>query len=305
MSYKSLNIKICVACHKPVPIKKTDCIMPVHVGKALSTVDIQNAVGDDTGDNISKENPHWCELTGMYWMRKNLDADYYGLFHYRRLFNFNPKYTKTKLFSQISNDEFDKYHLNDKQIKKFCSNYDIILAPEFLIHPVNTPSVKQTAYDFYSWQIEEPHMIKMLEIIKQLTPEYLPYAHDFLNSKYMNYYNMFIMKRELFFEYSDWMFKILREVERVCPIPSDKYFARIFGFISERLLNIFVYKKRAESNIKVICAPSLLYGVFDKVDEADLPDDIFINKQTQKDNIDQTCNNKSHCNKLYIAFIQK
>ena len=35
--------------------------------------------GDHTGDNISLKNANYCELTGLYWAWKNLEADYIGL----------------------------------------------------------------------------------------------------------------------------------------------------------------------------------------------------------------------------------
>ena len=42
---------------------------------------------DDEGDNISNKNKTYCELTAQYWAWKNMEADYYGFFHYRRYFH--------------------------------------------------------------------------------------------------------------------------------------------------------------------------------------------------------------------------
>ena len=79
-----MSIKIIVAAHKKYWMPTAPVYLPVHVG-----AEGKAAIGytpDNTGDNISIKNPHFCELTGLYWAWKNLDADYLGLVHYRRYF---------------------------------------------------------------------------------------------------------------------------------------------------------------------------------------------------------------------------
>lgn len=78
------NIKILIAAHKPYWMPKDPVYLPLHVG-AEGKPDL-GYTKDNTGDNISAKNPNFCELTGLYWAWKNLDADYLGLVHYRRYF---------------------------------------------------------------------------------------------------------------------------------------------------------------------------------------------------------------------------
>ena len=54
-----MNIKIAIAYHKPATILKGENIFPLHVGKAISDVDL-GIQGDNTGDNISEKNPLYC-----------------------------------------------------------------------------------------------------------------------------------------------------------------------------------------------------------------------------------------------------
>ena len=63
------KVKILVCCHKPDKFMSDDVYMPIQVGKANSKFDL-GIQGDNEGDNISIENPHFCELTGLYWAWK-------------------------------------------------------------------------------------------------------------------------------------------------------------------------------------------------------------------------------------------
>ncbi|MBF0332917.1 MAG: DUF4422 domain-containing protein, partial [Alphaproteobacteria bacterium] len=76
--------RIYVAYHKPFARVTEPLYQPIHVGKALAQTDI-GLPGDDTGDNISDRNGHYCELTGIYWVWRNVKGlDRVGFCHYRR-----------------------------------------------------------------------------------------------------------------------------------------------------------------------------------------------------------------------------
>ena len=88
---KNYSVKIIVATHKKYQMPIDHIYIPLHVGadgkKDAEGNDLDfGYIKDNTGDNISNLNPSFCELTGLYWAWKNLDADYIGLVHYRRHF---------------------------------------------------------------------------------------------------------------------------------------------------------------------------------------------------------------------------
>ena len=92
MTDKKLSVKIVVATHKKYKMPNDDMYIPLHVGaegkkdKQGNPLDL-GYQKDNTGENISELNASYCELTGLYWAWKNLDADFIGLSHYRRHFS--------------------------------------------------------------------------------------------------------------------------------------------------------------------------------------------------------------------------
>ena len=58
---------------------------------------------------------------------------------------------------------------------------------------------------------------------------------------------MLICKKDRFDNYCKWLFDILFELEKRIEISSDSYQARVFGFLSERLMLLYV----ATNNLRV------------------------------------------------------
>ncbi len=64
-----------------------------------------------------------------------------------------------------------------------------------------------------------------------------------MGGKKLYLYNMFIMKKKDFDEYCKWLFDILFKLESQIDISNyDNYQSRIFGFLSERLFNVWIKK---------------------------------------------------------------
>lgn len=244
-----MNIKIFTCCHKECPTINTNYIEPIHAGKALSKLEL-NMVGDNTGENISERNPYWCELTVLYWMWKNVEADYYGLFHYRRYLSFSGN---IGIFTKIDDEEINKFGWDDSSIENVCKKYDILTSPIWPIHPVGMPENIMTSYDFYASEHFSKDLDIVLDIIEEKYPETFDSIKSALAENKMFFANMMIMKKEYFHAYMEWLFDILFEAERRIDISSyDSYQKRIWGFLAERLANCYLkYLIDNNKNIKI------------------------------------------------------
>ncbi len=230
--------KILVCCHKPDRFMNDDVYMPIHVGKANSSYDL-GIQGDDTGDNISMENPHFCELTGLYWAWKNMEpVDYIGLCHYRRYFNFHSCGNAFTNHTVVRWSDFDHLDLTVPDVDKLFQRYDVVLStPKCYPYSLVT--------DYCVCHLSEDFST-LRRTVDELTPEYSDAFRDvFYRNNKLSLYNMMIMRWEDFDEYCSWLFKVLFAVrDRVHLEYYDAYQGRIFGYMSERLLSVFVWKKQ-------------------------------------------------------------
>lgn len=201
-------------------------------------------LGDNTGDNISNKHMSFCELTVQYWAWKNVDADYYGLCHYRRYLSFdNKEYKASKnehdngciSVDYLTDAVKKKFKLDDQSIQEMTDHYDVIACMPIDSPKSNLQAMKDSP-DYHN--IED--MYEAIKIIHEKYPYMDSIVHEYMNSKEVRLYNCWIMRKNIFEEYSQWLFSILFELEKRIDMSTyglQKY--RTPGTIGERLFGIF------------------------------------------------------------------
>ena len=212
--------------------------------------------GDNTGDNISYKKESYCELTVQYWAWKNIEADYYGLCHYRRYFSFNEEEAvddiTVDIFENFINEKkIKKYRLDDHDyLEKILKEYDIIVSRPYEVTPAYKNLIEQ--YSSVKYLYKE-HIDLMMDILKNDYPEYYQSAKNYMFSNKFISCNMFIMNKKLFNEYSEFLFGILEKLEKTIDMTKLSYEGkRLYGHLGERLLGIFINYKVKTIKVKYL-----------------------------------------------------
>ena len=220
------NVSIYVLTHKKFYLDEDDLYVPILNGSKLCDDDF-GYLRDDSGDNISDLNEYYAELTGEYWVWKNSDADIVGFCHYRRFFAKN----------LLLNKKIDK-----KEIEDILVNFDIIMPKRNNLTKTNFENIAGS-YNDWGYGTNPLEYKKLRNIIKNFYPDYLDAFDSVLVSKWCYWYNMFICKKELADKYFTWLFDILKKMEN--EVNFDDYEnKRVLGFLSERLLTVFIIKNQ-------------------------------------------------------------
>jgi hypothetical protein len=269
-------VKIFVSYIKPSFLFKSEILTPIHLGRAvekesskdgkISNEDIawlhQNCIGDDDFEgNISNVNRRVGFLTGTYWAWKNYEKlgnpKYFGSFGYRRLLNPDC--------------------LDDIQ------DYDMILP------------IKRDFSNTIKEQFIEAHSNKyyniMLDTINNIYPNEISNIVNYFNRKSGYYAEIYILKKDLFFDFCEWIFPIVTSllnkyndfiemgvikdvpnknievVSKFLEINKEAYkkeFSntkpkekeqRDIAFILERITGYYLYNLTCQSNIKIKESP--------------------------------------------------
>ncbi len=241
------TVKIIVAAHKVFRMPEDEMYVPLYVGAEGRQDNDGEPLKkgfslDNSGDNISIRNPGYCELTGLYWAWKHLDADYIGLAHYRRHFS-----------ARRTRDPFDGVLRYSDLLPK--------LGRIRVFVPRKRRYFIESLYDHY----RHTHYISQLDetraIIGERYPAYLPAFDKVVRRTWGHMFNMMIMERGLVDRYCAWLFDVLFELERrvsegKVKMPELSPFqARFYGRISEILFNVWLEHCLADGTLdrKEIC----------------------------------------------------
>lgn len=214
-----MQLSIAVAAHRPSKVPTQLPYLPVQAGAAL-----HDAIGftrDDTGRNISALNPLYCELTVHYWLWQNVEAEAYGLCHYRRYFSLRPR---QGLRGVLTGDEAEA-----------------LLADADVLVPRPRLYLIETNRSHYAHAHRESDLQQLRAVIGDTCPDYLPAFDRVMKRRWGRRFNMFIMRRAAFESYSAWLFRLLFALEE--RLDGDMP-PRTMGYLAERLTDVWLAQER-------------------------------------------------------------
>ena len=257
---KSSGIKIYVVGHDRAETPNNSAFVPIQVGAYDSILNVC-PLKDDVGDNISALNQFYAEMTAMYWVWKNTQGQsHVGFFHYRRYLNFGEPFDtdlhwSEQCFYDFSPDTIARMGWDEKTIGEVCKNYDIVIP------------TKETVLDPYDWQHSDTlynhycglHVRRDVDLAIELAKAH-PLTADVVDKVFRRkngiFTHMYVMRRDIFDEYMDWIFGITREMEKRIDLSFPFYAkgapqSRVFGFLGERLLNVYIEAKSQDPDVRI------------------------------------------------------
>lgn len=240
-SYDSLNqseqplVKILVNYIKPSFLFKSSILTPMHLGRAVESVGSKDGIQsdeslkwlhqncefhDDFDGGISEHNRRIGFLTGTYWVWKNYEKlgnpEYFGSFGYRRL--LKPDFLT---------------NLND---------YDVIV-----------PKIKNFKVETIRGQFTNVHgqslYNSMICIFSKVYPNEIEYLEEYFNKTSGYFDEIYVMRKQIFFEFCEWIFPLLFEFLKM-PQQANSKDTRDIAFIMERLTGYYLYKLTLRKDIK-------------------------------------------------------
>jgi hypothetical protein len=152
-----------------------------------------------------------------------------GLVHYRRYF------TQRGVLGYQLRGKWESV-LSKGQLESLLGKAPVIL-------PRRRCYYIETNESHYKHSHEPEPLDKTREVIAERYPEYLESFEKVMQRTWAHIFNMFIMRKDILGRYCAWLFDVLFELEKRIDISGYSVSeARVFGYISEWLLDVWLDK---------------------------------------------------------------
>lgn len=210
-------------------------------------------VCDDTGENISKKNFSYSELSGWYWLAKNKSlTEFIGLAHYRRLLLLDinhPEFEYSRFLRLTPSYEIMRYLTSERLLDSALK----ILEQDLIIVPRSIPIGESIADHYRRHHLSQDWNLFILAL-KEVMGHGSNEVSFFDNSQNLIPYNMAIWRSSIFKKYIEDLFSILEWMDIHSSPATDFYQCRRPAFIAERFFTYYI----SINSIKTFSVPVIL-----------------------------------------------
>lgn len=237
------DINLFVCCHNESEVPAHPLLIPIQVGTALAERRFAGYAHDDEGENISRKNRAYCELTAQYWAWKNCQAEYVGFFHYRRYLYPDEAASAPYRIERLPSEKL----LAELGYDRFAStirNFDIIVPREEEMFISVREHYAGAPYHHYE------DLERAEDILRHRHPEFARAAEKYLSGSKQLFGNIFIMKKDVFNDYCQWLFPVLEEFDARKNPEYTGQETRVDGYLAERLFGIYYMERKEQLKTK-------------------------------------------------------
>jgi len=201
--------------------------LPIQSGSALN--DDLGYQRDDVGENISEKNVAYNIMCAKFWAWKNLDSEYIGISHYRRHFSMKKRFNKN--FRNV---------LRGSEAEKIFQDVDIIVSPKRYYPFLSIRSHYVYTKGGYI-KTHKRDMQVLRDVISDFHEDYLGSFDNSMKRCWYHSGSLFVMKRNLYNDYCEFIFSIGDEVERRLKNERPDL-SRYIASLTELLLDVWLDK---------------------------------------------------------------
>ena len=235
------------------PVWRSDCVLPIQAGRARTGLDL-GMLADDTGDQISAENARYGEMTAWYWVWKNHlpahpELTHVGFSHYRRFLDFTGFCRgKTRRATYRKFRRIFERHYNEAELMARIGDTDLVMRGAT---DSGYPTIREQYLHAHPENIGD--FDRFVSLVREKHPANAAEIDAALDTGMLAMELQFVMTRELFVDFMEWVFPLCREFERRWEWggATDGDQARAPAFLVERLFGVWLAIRRAERDLKV------------------------------------------------------